>query len=50
MIIDQLTNIDHVIFNEDFAFAFLKNLSSYFHTLVVLFNINIDFFFYGANM
>jgi hypothetical protein len=36
MIVDQLANIDHPIFNEDFAFTFLGSLPSFFHTSVVL--------------
>jgi hypothetical protein len=37
-IVDQLANIDHPISIEGFAFTFLGNLQSFFHTLVVLYN------------
>jgi hypothetical protein len=34
MIGNQLTNIDHQVFDEDLAFTLLGNLSSSFHNLV----------------
>jgi len=42
MIADQLTNINHQIFNEDLAFTFLKKLPPSLHTLVVSLNAHID--------
>jgi hypothetical protein len=38
MIRNQLTNIDHQVFDEDLAFTLLGNLSSSFHNLVVSLN------------
>jgi hypothetical protein len=35
MIGNQLTNIEHQVFDEDLAFTLLGNLSSSFHNLVV---------------
>ncbi len=42
LIVDQLTNIDHPISNEDLSFTFLGNLPSSFHTLVVPFSTYIN--------
>jgi hypothetical protein len=41
MIIDQLTNIDHQVSDENLAFTLLVNLPPSFHTLVVSFNTHI---------
>jgi len=38
LIVDQLTNIDHPISNEDLTFTFLWNLPPCFHTSVVPFS------------
>jgi hypothetical protein len=35
MIANQLTNIDHQVFDEDLAFTLLESLPSSFHTFVV---------------
>jgi hypothetical protein len=42
MIIDQLTNIDHQISNENLAFTFFRNLPPSFHTLMVSLGTHID--------
>jgi len=42
MIADQLTNINHQIFNEDLAFTFKKNLPPSLHALVVSLNAHTN--------
>jgi hypothetical protein len=41
MITNQLANIDHIIFDENLAFTFLRGLPPFFHTLVVSLNLFI---------
>jgi hypothetical protein len=38
MIANQLTNIDHQVFDENLAFTLLESLPSSFHTFVVRLN------------
>jgi hypothetical protein len=42
MIVSQLVNIDHQLFDEDLAFTFLRNLPPSCHTFMDSFNICID--------
>jgi hypothetical protein len=42
VIIDQLANIDHQVFDENLAFTLLANLPPSLHTLVVSFSIHIN--------
>jgi hypothetical protein len=42
MIVSQLVNIDHQLFEEDLAFTFLRNLPPSCHTFMDSFNICID--------